>query len=130
MNTYPVTPCDYAKIYYLNALKWLNLWNILVYAFAATIILFSITAILLFIRSNWLPGALSTLGTIASSTGITWVVNQRTTSVKEVKDAFKILKKECWPPGFGFVGIEEQPWFGELHTLARKSLFWSGKRLD
>jgi hypothetical protein len=124
MNEAPVTPCDFAKLHYLNALRWLNLWSVLVYVFGVTVVLFLVAAILLFIRSTWLPGALTTLGTIVSGVGITWVVNQRAAAVDEEREAFRRLKKECGPPGIGFIGVEQQPWLSELRTLASKSLVW------
>lgn len=128
MNEQPVTPCDFAKLHYLNARRWLNLWSILVYVFGVTVVLFLVAATLLFIRSTWLPGALTTLGTIVSSIGITWVVNQRATAVKEEKEAFVRLKKECCPPGMGFIGVEQQPWLSELRSLAWQSLMWQDIR--
>lgn len=97
------SPCDFAKMRYLNALRWLNLWNILVYVFGVSIVLFLVVAILLFIRSTWLPGALTTLGTIVSGAGITWVVNQKTAALGEEKNAFDTLKSECGTRGLGFL---------------------------
>jgi len=117
------TPCDFAKMAYLNAARWRNLWTILVYAFGVALVLFLIAAILLFIRSTWLPASLTTLGTIVSGAGIGWVLNQRTIAVAEQKSAFKQLKRECGPPGAAFMGIEQQPWFTELESLAWKSLY-------
>lgn len=119
----PDTPCDFAKMAYLEAARWRNLWTILVYAFGVTLVLFAIAAILLFIRSTWLPAALTTLGTIVSGAGISWVVNQRTISVAEQAAAFKQLKRECGPPGPAFMKIQQQQWFSELESAAWKSLY-------
>ena len=110
----PETPCDFAKIRYLGALRWLNLWNILLYVFGASVVLFLVAALLLFIRSTWLPGALTALGTIVSGAGIAWVVKQRTTAHTEEKEAFEGLSKACSPTGHALAGIDKQPWFREL----------------
>ena len=118
----PKTSCDFARMNYQDVLKWRNLWTILLYGFGVTVVLFSVAAILLFIRSTWLPGALTTLGTIVSGTGITWVVNQRKTAVAEEKEAFRRLNEECKQPGYALAGIDKQPWFSELESNAWKSL--------
>jgi len=118
----PVTPCDFAKLHYFDARRLLNLWSILIYFFGVAVVLFLGAAILLFIRATWLPSALTTLGSIVSGVGIAWVANQRATAVVEERDAFRRLKKECSSPGMGFVGIEQQPWFSELRSLAWKSV--------
>lgn len=130
MNEDQETLRDFAKLHYLNALRWLNLWSILVYVFGVTVVLFLVAAILLFIRETWLPGALTTLGTIVSSVGITWVVNQRATAVEEEKEAFSRLKWEYGSPGMGLIGIKQMPWFIELRSLAWKSLLWRSTRTD
>lgn len=120
----PETLCDFAKVRYLGALRWVNLWNILLYVFGASVVLFLVTAILLFIRSTWLPGALTTLGTIVSGAGIAWVVKQRTTAHAEEKEAFGELDKACSQPGHALAGIDVQPWFRQLSSYAQRSLKW------
>ena len=124
MNEEPETPCDFAKLNYFNALRFRYLWSILVYAFGVVVILFLTASVILFVASAWLPGALATFGTIVSSGGVTWVVNQKLTAVKEEGDAFRRLKRECRMPGMGFIGIEQQPWLADLRALAWKSLRW------
>ena len=120
----PLNPsaCDVARLRYFHALRWLTLWKILLFVFGASIVLFLVTAILFFLRESFLPGALTTLGTIVTGAGIGWVVGQRTTAAAEEKDAFQELKEACSPPGASFVGIRQQPWFVELQEAATKSL--------
>ncbi|MGA2168686.1 MAG: hypothetical protein ABSG62_10775 [Terracidiphilus sp.] len=81
----PESPCDFAKLRYFSAPRWLNLWKILLYAFGAAVVLFLVAAILLFIRSTWLAGAITALGTIVSGTGIAWVVKLETTAAADEK---------------------------------------------
>jgi hypothetical protein len=130
MNEEPETPCDFAKLNYFNALKFRYLWSILVYVFGVAVALFLVASVILFINSAWLPGALVTFGAIMSSGGVTWVVNQKVTAVKEEEDAFRRLKTECKAPGMGFIGIEQQPWLADLRALAWESLLWRSTRTD
>ena len=104
----PQNACDLAKMRYLSALTWVRLWNILLYVFGVSVVLFLVTAIILFIRSTWLPGALTSLGTIVSGTGIAWVVNQRTTAHNEEKDAFQDVERVCSTPGRGIEKIKQE----------------------
>ena len=114
--------CDIARLRYFHALRWLTLWKILLFIFGASVVLFLVTAILFFLRESFLPGALTTLGTIVTGAGIGWVVGQRTTAAVEEKEAFQELKTACGPAGMAFVGIRQQPWFLELQEAATKSL--------
>jgi O-acetylhomoserine/O-acetylserine sulfhydrylase-like pyridoxal-dependent enzyme len=117
------SPCEVAQTRYFQALRWLNLWKVLLYIFGATVVLFSVAAIVLFIRSSFLPGAITTVGTIVSGAGIAWVVNQRTTAATEEKDAFLELKSACGAGRAAFVGVTEQTLLRNLKDAAWKSLF-------
>jgi hypothetical protein len=119
----PDTPCEFAKMRYFTAYRWLLMWNILVFGFGAFLTLFLVAAIVV-IRQNWLPAALTVLGTIVSSTAVAWVVRRREVSAKEERAAFKEVKLMCGSPGVGFMAMEQQPWLAELRSNARKSLFW------
>ena len=80
---------------YVDKLRWLNLWTVLLWIFGATLIVFCSVAIILFIRETWLPGALSILGTIVNGAGIGWVVARRKEAEAEERDAFKVFSVEC-----------------------------------
>lgn len=124
MGGAPNDPCDIAKQRYYDCLRWLNLWKLLLFAFGVTIVIFSIVAIILFINANWLPLALSVLGTVVNGVGIGWVVNQRNKAADEEREAFERLTEECAPPQKkALVGVAQQPWFQQLQTSAWKSLF-------
>jgi hypothetical protein len=71
------------------------MWTILLFIFGGTVIIFLCAAILLLIRQNWLPGAVSTLVTIVNSVGINWVLQRRTDSVKEEDEAYNDVQARC-----------------------------------
>lgn len=87
--------CKAAQDRYRNALSWLKLWSILLWVFGAAIVIFLVLAIFFFIRQDWLPGALTTLGTIVEGVGINWVVKRRTVAVEEEKEAYKGMQEDC-----------------------------------
>lgn len=87
--------CEYALQRHKNLARWRTLWTILVFAFGAAIVGFLIVAIVLFVRASWLPGALSTLATIVSSVGTTWVVQRRTDAVTEEEEAYADVAEKC-----------------------------------
>ena len=140
MNKTPESPCDFAKLHYYSASRWLSLWKILVYVFGIAVVLFLVASILLFIRSSFLPGALTTLGTIVTGSGITWVVNQKSAAATEECAAFDRLKSGMPPPcqrpklgafmhfAQGLGQMEHRPSAQELKTemkrQAWKSLGW------
>jgi len=74
---------------------WRNLWTILLFAFGASVVVFLVLAIVFFIRQDWLPATLTTLGTIVQGTGIRWIVDRRAEAVKEEEEAYNDVKKEC-----------------------------------
>ena len=144
MNDMSNDPCDFAKQHYFNVQRWLNLWNILVFAFGVAIVLFLVTSILLFIHSTWLAGAVTTIGTIASGTAVAWVVNQRKTAADDEKEAFNRLRQECGHSSsdsssrltmnFMSFATARQPSVSELKAelkkQAWKSLIWRGKQRE
>jgi hypothetical protein len=77
----PITPCEFARERYYNRALWRNLWTILLFVFGSVVVLFFVAAIVLFIRQNWVPGALATVGTIVQGAAIKWVVDRRTDAV-------------------------------------------------
>lgn len=95
MNGNVVSPCEFAIERYRNIAKWRNMWTILLFIFGSTVILFLCGSILLFIRQNWLPGAISTLGTIVNGVGVSWVLSRRTEAVKEEEEAYKDVQSKC-----------------------------------
>jgi hypothetical protein len=90
-----VTPCDYARIRHKNLFMWRKLWTGLIFAFGCAVIIFLIGAIFLFIRESWLPGILSTFGTIVNGAGTIWVRARRVEAVEEEKEAFNEFKEMC-----------------------------------
>jgi len=87
--------CEYARERHQNLARWRNLWTILLFAFAAAVVLFLIGAVLLFIRQSWLPGALSTLGTIANGLGIRRVLDRRREAVQEEEEGYRDVVEKC-----------------------------------
>ena len=90
-----LTPCEYARERHQNMLRWLNLWTILLFAFGTALIIFLILVIFLFIRATWLPGALSTIGTIVSGIIIQWIVKRRTVAKDEEEKAYQDVVEQC-----------------------------------
>src|SRR2546423_10311850 len=83
-----ISPCDYARERHHNIARWRNLWSILVFAFGSAVVLFLILAIFLFINKSWIPGAVSSLGTMANGLAMSWVTARRNDAVKEEQDAY------------------------------------------
>lgn len=90
-----ITPCGYARERHHNIAMWRNLWTILLFAFGAAVMVFLVLAVLFFLRQDWLPAALTTLGTIVEGAGIKWVANRRAEAVKEEEKAYKDVKDQC-----------------------------------
>jgi hypothetical protein len=78
---------------YRNALIWRNLWSILLFIFGASLILFAVVTIFFLIRQDWIPSALTVIGTIVEGAGTAWVVSRRNESVTEEKEALEEAKK-------------------------------------
>ena len=65
--------CRLAIERYRNFARWRNLWSILLFVLGASVVLFLLAAIFLLIREEWLPVALTTLGSIVSGVASKWV---------------------------------------------------------
>jgi hypothetical protein len=87
--------CKVAQQRYRNAALWRNLWTILLWVFGTAVVIFLVIAILFLLRQDWLPGVLTTLGTIVEGVGIKWVADRRAEAVKEEEDAYKEVKESC-----------------------------------
>jgi len=87
--------CELAQQRYRNALLWKNLWTILLFAFGAAVVVFLVLAIVFFIRQDWIPGAVSTVSTIAQGAAIKWVLDRRNEASEEEKAAFAEVAKHC-----------------------------------
>jgi hypothetical protein len=98
MSRKPYDPCAIAIERYKNLARWRNLWTILLFIFGTTVIIFLCAAILLFVNESWLPGAISTVGTIANGAGVAWVVTRRNEAVKEETHAYEDVKRVCGGP--------------------------------
>ncbi|NLE77539.1 MAG: hypothetical protein GX605_12420, partial [Chloroflexi bacterium] len=51
--------------------------------------------IALFLRQDWLPGAVATVGTIVQGAGIKWVLDRRNEASQEELDAYKQVDEAC-----------------------------------
>lgn len=109
--------CKYAQDRHRDMRRWRNLWTLLLFVFGATIVGFLSFSILLFIREAWLPGAITTVGTIASGAGIAWVVARRNEAVNEENVAYKDVKEAC----FGGSAAQAQEYLGGFEQRNR---FW------
>jgi uncharacterized membrane protein YcjF (UPF0283 family) len=90
-----ITPCEYARERHRNILMWRNLWTILLFAFGTAVIVFAVLAVALFIRQEWLAGAIMALGTLAQGAAIKWVVDRRTDAVREEEIAYQDVAAKC-----------------------------------
>ena len=87
--------CQIAQERFKNAALWRNLWMILLLVFGFTLLIFFIISITFFIRQDWLPGALASLGVIVESAGIKWLVDRRKDAVKEETEAYQEVGRVC-----------------------------------
>ncbi|MBW2038745.1 MAG: hypothetical protein JRI46_04000 [Deltaproteobacteria bacterium] len=87
--------CKTALKRHRDAALWRNLWTILLFAFGAAVVVFLVLAVLFFLRQDWLPAALTTLGTIVEGVGIKWVADRRAEAVKEEEEAYEEVDEEC-----------------------------------
>ncbi len=88
-------PCQIALQRYRNAALWKNLWTILLFAFGAAVVVFLVVAIAFFIRADWIPGAVATLGTVAQGAAIRWVLDRRAEASKEEEEAYQEVQNQC-----------------------------------
>jgi MFS superfamily sulfate permease-like transporter len=87
--------CQLALERYRNFARWRNLWTILLFVLGASVVLSLLAAIFLFIRAEWLPVALSTLGTIVTGLAAKWVMDRRVEAVREEQVAYEDAQKSC-----------------------------------
>jgi hypothetical protein len=87
--------CQFALERYRNFARWRNLWTILLFVLGASVVLSLLGAIFLFIRADWLPVALSTLGTIVTGLAAKWVMDRRVEAVREEQAAYEDAQKSC-----------------------------------
>jgi hypothetical protein len=92
-----VSACEYAMDRHRDFRRWRNLWTILLFVFGATVIVFLSLALILFVTANWLPGAVSTIGTIANRAGVAWVYGRRMEAAREEEEAYKDVQQKCFP---------------------------------
>lgn len=90
-----MSPCEFALFRYKTLALWRNLWSILLFAFAVAIVVFGIVAIIFFLRTDWLTGAVNAIGGIASGVGMSWVVTRRMQAVEEEKEAANDVYTHC-----------------------------------
>lgn len=87
--------CQLALERYRNFARWRNLWSILLFVLGASVVLFLLAAILLLIREEWLPVALTTLGTIVTGVAAKWVMDRRAEALREEQAAYEDAQKNC-----------------------------------
>ena len=80
-------------------MRWRNLWTVLLFIFGSTVVIFLSASIVLFMTESWLPGAISTVGTIVNGAGIAWAVSRRAEAVKEEEQSYQDVEKKCFPTG-------------------------------
>lgn len=87
--------CNTARLRHRNAAMWLKLWTILLYAFGVSVVVFLVFAVLFLLREEWLPGVLTTLGTIVEGVSIKWVFDRRQEASEEEKSAYEEVEEHC-----------------------------------
>ena len=117
------TPCDFAKARYVDIGRFRKLWGSLWILLGASVALFLFVSVVLFIRSSWLPGAISALGTIVNGAGMTWITTQRRVAADEEEKAFAELIQQCAPPSaeLGFlpdsrIAVMQSEWYQQLEA--------------
>lgn len=95
MKVPPDIVCKIAQQRYRNAALWRNLWMILLLGLGVVLVIFFIISIVFLLRQDWLPGVLATVGTIAESAGIKWLVDRRKDAVKEETEAYEEVSRVC-----------------------------------
>jgi hypothetical protein len=87
--------CKIAQQRHRNAALWLRLWNILIWVFGAAVVVFLVIAVLFFLRQEWLPAAVTMLGTIVEGVAIKWVLDRRTDAKEEEDEAYNDVEESC-----------------------------------
>ena len=93
-----ITPCEYARQRHGDLARWRNLWTILLFVFGSAVILFLSISVLFFLRESWLPGAVSTLGTLVGGVSVKWVLDRRGEAVQEEEAAYQDVVAKCAAP--------------------------------
>lgn len=94
-----LTPCEYARARHHQLALWRNLWTILLFLFGAAVVTFLVLSVLFFLKQEWLPAALATLGTIAEGLAIRWVADRRGEAVREEESAYEDVVGKCTQEG-------------------------------
>lgn len=87
--------CKISQERFRSAAHWRYLWTCLLWVFGAAVVIFLVVSVLFFLRQDWVPMAVSALGTIAGGGAIKWVVDRRTEAVKEEEEAYKEVEEAC-----------------------------------
>jgi hypothetical protein len=90
-----ITECQYARDRHQNLVRWRNLWTVLLFIFGTSVVIFLSISILFFLRSDWLPGAISTLGTIVNGAGVSFISKRRSDAVNEEEKAYRDVGRKC-----------------------------------
>jgi hypothetical protein len=132
----PDTPCDFAKSRYIVIARLRNFWGMMWFILGACVAAFLCFSIIFFLRSSWLPGALSVLGTIVTGASTTWITKQRRVAADEEEKAFADVVLHCAKHVTGdvkpeainetlrqaderqnlVVALRQEDWFKELET--------------
>jgi cadmium resistance protein CadD (predicted permease) len=87
----------------------LNIWVGLLLLFGLVVVGFSCAAILFYVRSAWISGAVSTVGVIASGGGMKWVVDRKNDAKKDEREAYREVDKACGPGPADVAREERKP---------------------
>ena len=126
------TPCDFAKARYVDIGLLRKLWGRLLFILGVSVTLFLSIAIVFFLRSKWLPSALSVLGTIMNGAAMKWITTQRKIAAEEEVQAFHELVQQCGGTTQAMhcltTGLEdpltkmvESSWFQEVEAARQSS---------
>ena len=104
-----IDPCEFAYERYQNRAMWRNLWTILLFFFGSMLMLVLCLSVWLMYWQNYVPGFLSSLGTIVNGVGVAWVVSRRKEAVAEDDAAYEDAQRVCGSGGgatpAGAIGI-------------------------
>jgi hypothetical protein len=87
--------CDTAKRRYFEVSLWFKRWNYLIFFLGIVVVLFLCISIALAAQQNWVPGAVTTVGTILTGTATGWVLSRRNQVGTEANEAFNDVMKYC-----------------------------------
>jgi hypothetical protein len=107
MSSDPINPCRVLLDRYKNLARWRNVWTILLFVFGATMIFFFCAAIAYYRGGDWLTVSGSAIATLASGTGVGWVVARRGEAIEEETAALNDYIERC--AGGGTKGTSAGP---------------------